>query len=104
MWLGSEDSRMVISYLLYIFGFFHTNYIFNKILFWILICFIVCNSNNIDFFYFSSADWYKGQLTDKQLDDLENPPTTQKPKVKKVVSRRKHPKLQQQQSEEQTED
>lgn len=92
--------------MLYICGFFHTNYIsnnFNKTFFWIAI-FFICKSDNIDFFYLSSADWYKGQLTDKQLDDLENPPTTQKPKVKKVVSRRKHPKLQQQQSEEQTED
>lgn len=51
---------------------------------------------------FYSADWYKGILTDKQLDDLENPPvpSTQKPKVKKGSSRRKHPKLQQREEEE----
>lgn len=68
-------------------------------------CFIGKNNNiKQTFFYFSSADWYKGRLTDKQLDDLENPPTTPKPKVKKVVSRRKHPKLQQQESEEQIEE
>lgn len=53
--------------------------------------------------YYRSADWYKGILTDKQLEDLENPPapSTQKPKVKKISSRRKHhQKLQQRQEEE----
>lgn len=36
-----------------------------------------------------SVDWYKGQLTDKQLHDLENPPT-RPPKTKvKGPSRRK---------------
>lgn len=29
--------------------------------------------------YTSSADWYKGQLTDAELDALEHPPTV-KPK------------------------
>lgn len=54
--------------------------------------------------FYSSADWYKGILTDKQLDDLENPPTTtQKPKVKKVSSRRKHQRLpQREQAEEES--
>lgn len=28
--------------------------------------------------YFS-ATWYKGQLTDEELEALENPPTTRKP-------------------------
>lgn len=53
-----------------------------------------------DSIFIFSADWYKGILTDKQLDDLENPPTpsTSAPKAKKV-SRRKHPKLQQRQQE-----
>lgn len=51
-----------------------------------------------------SADWYKDILTDKQLDELENPPTTtEKPKVKKVSSRRKHPKLSQRQRHEERE-
>lgn len=56
-------------------------------------------------FIFFSADWYKGILTDKQLDDLENPPapSTSAPKVKKVSSRRKHPKLQQRQQEQEQE-
>lgn len=53
---------------------------------------------------FDSADWYKDRLTDKQLDDLENPPTTEKPKVKKVSSRRKHPKLSQRQRQRDEED
>ncbi|XP_055301219.1 protein obstructor-E [Sitodiplosis mosellana] len=47
------------------------------------------------------ADWYKDILTDKQLDELENPPTTEKPIAKKVSSRRKHPKLRQRQQDEQ---
>lgn len=35
-----------------------------------------------------SADWYKGQLTDAELDALENPPTA-KPKPAGSPSRRK---------------
>lgn len=58
---------------------------------------------NIKFnrFLYFSADWYKGRLTDKQLDELENPPTTTtgRPKTKKGSSRRKHPKLQQREEE-----
>lgn len=51
---------------------------------------------------FNSADWYKDRLTDKQLDELENPPppSTEKPKIKKGSSRRKHPKLRQREEEE----
>lgn len=37
---------------------------------------------------FYSADWYKGQLTDAELDALENPPTP-KPKPAGSSSRRK---------------
>lgn len=61
---------------------------------------------NFVWYSFHSADWYKGILTDKQLDDLENPPTTttSKPKVKKGSSRRKHPKLQQREEEEEPSD
>lgn len=49
-----------------------------------------------------SADWYKDRLTDKQLDELENPPTTtEKARLKKVSHRRKHrPQSQQQPQEE----
>lgn len=38
--------------------------------------------------YYFSADWYKDQLTDEQLDALENPP---KPKPRPVapINRRK---------------
>lgn len=58
-------------------------------------------------FYFRSADWYEGRLTAKQLDELENPPTTtEKPKATKV-SRRKSPFRKQQrkpQSEEEAVD
>ncbi|KAK9871175.1 hypothetical protein WA026_011456 [Henosepilachna vigintioctopunctata] len=36
------------------------------------------------------ADWYKGRLTDKELDELENPPTPKpKPHNVKFTSRRK---------------
>lgn len=62
-----------------------------------------CALNIFSFLFFClfisfSADWYKGILTDKQLDELENPPTTtEKPKVKKVSSRRKHQKPNQRQ-------
>lgn len=68
------------------------------------------NSNaSFQIFYFCSflvghfsVDWYKGILTDKQLDELENPPTTTTEKAKIKVSRRKHPprKHQRQQTEE----
>lgn len=56
-------------------------------------------SSKFEFFvvcFHCSADWYKDRLTDKQLDELENPPTTttETARVKKVSSRRKHPKLQ----------
>lgn len=53
-----------------------------------------------------SADWYKGRLTDKQLDDLENPPTTTPKTRAKVSHRRKHParKPQPQREEEEEED
>lgn len=30
-------------------------------------------------FFFFSKDWYKGQLTDEELDALENPPPKPKP-------------------------
>ena len=42
-------------------------------------------------FIFFSADFYKGRLTDKELADLENPPTTPKTiKEKgKVASKRR---------------
>lgn len=30
-------------------------------------------------FFFFSKDWYKGQLTDKELDALENPKPKPKP-------------------------
>ncbi|XP_044730333.1 protein obstructor-E-like [Chrysoperla carnea] len=36
------------------------------------------------------ADWYKGQLTDEELDRLENPPTTARPSGN-APSRRKKP-------------
>lgn len=47
-------------------------------------------TNKIDclFSSASSADWYKGRLTDEELAALENPPTSPKPKVT-VSSRRK---------------
>lgn len=61
--------------------------------------------SNLFFAFLYSADWYKGILTDKQLDELENPPTTTaKPLVAKV-SRRKHPsRKQQRKTEEETAD
>lgn len=47
-------------------------------------------------------DWYKGQLTDAQLDALENPPT-HKPKTSATISRRKPSRRGQVQKEEQEE-
>lgn len=41
-------------------------------------------------FYFFSADWYKDQLTDEQLDALENPPKPKRPAA--PINRRKHPR------------
>lgn len=39
---------------------------------------------------FPSADWYKGQLTDAELDALENPPTVKpRPSSASQPSRRK---------------
>lgn len=49
--------------------------------------------SSIFFFLFISAEWYKDRLTDKQLDELENPPTTTRPRVK--GSRRKPSRKQQ---------
>lgn len=43
-------------------------------------------------FIFISVDFYKGRLTDKELADLENPPTTPKTiKEKGVVASRRRP-------------
>lgn len=36
---------------------------------------------------FSSADWYKGQLTDEELAALENPPT-RKPRPATPIRRK----------------
>lgn len=44
-----------------------------------------------NYFVYFSADWYKGRLTDKQLDELENPPTP-RPKATKVSRRKQRPR------------